>query len=79
MLDFLVKNVFESETGPFGKSTGAGLFVFLSQLYILTVIFVFLASLGNRPQGSRWLYTIIFGIFAIIMAFTLFAVTLVEC
>ncbi|KAJ3206463.1 Chitin synthase, class 2 [Entophlyctis luteolus] len=46
---------------------GTAVFIILKQLYILTVVLVFISSLGNRPQGSKMLYTLFFWLFAIIM------------
>ncbi|KAJ3351764.1 Chitin synthase, class 2, partial [Entophlyctis luteolus] len=46
---------------------GTAVFIILKQLYILTVVLVFISSLGNRPQGSKMLYTLCFWLFAIIM------------
>ena len=39
----------------------------MKQLYLFSVIMIFIASLGNRPQGSRIMYTGSFLLFAIIM------------
>jgi chitin synthase len=40
---------------------GAGYYVFevLHALYLLSIILIFITSMGNRPQGSRRLYTFI--------------------
>ncbi|KAJ3139081.1 Chitin synthase, class 2 [Physocladia obscura] len=37
------------------------------QFYLVCVILVFVVSLGNRPQGSKFSYTVIMILFAIIM------------
>ncbi|KAJ1563749.1 Chitin synthase, class 2, partial [Cladochytrium tenue] len=37
-------------------------------VYLLAVVLVFVASLGNRPQASRALYALCFTVFAAIMA-----------
>ncbi|KAJ3388302.1 Chitin synthase, class 2 [Entophlyctis sp. JEL0112] len=53
---------------------GHGVFIFMAfkELYLYAIILVFLSSLGNRPQGSKMLYTICFLLFAIIMASLLY-------
>ncbi|KAG6851356.1 hypothetical protein H0H93_005754 [Arthromyces matolae] len=52
-------------------SSGAGLYVFeiFLNLYICILFVVLVCSLGNRPQGSKWIYTtaiILFGLCNII-------------
>ena len=43
-------------------------FTVLRQMYVMAIIMTFISSLGNRPQGSKWMYTIIMVLFAAIMA-----------
>ncbi|KAI9105900.1 chitin synthase-domain-containing protein [Phlyctochytrium arcticum] len=59
------------DTDPF---FGAGEVVFLviRQIYIFAIAMIFIASLGNRPQGSRILYMACFALFAFIMALMLY-------
>ncbi|ORY46998.1 hypothetical protein BCR33DRAFT_715381 [Rhizoclosmatium globosum] len=52
---------------PF-QGYGAAIFIAFKDLYIYAIILVFLSSLGNRPQGSKTLYTGCFLLFAAIMA-----------
>lgn len=40
--------------------------VILSYLYLGLLLMCFILSLGNRPQGSKWGYTIAFIGFAVI-------------
>ncbi|KAJ3051351.1 Chitin synthase, class 2 [Rhizophlyctis rosea] len=40
----------------------------LRQMYVMAIIMTFISSLGNRPQGSKWMYTVIMVLFAAIMA-----------
>ncbi|KAI9093812.1 chitin synthase-domain-containing protein [Phlyctochytrium arcticum] len=51
-----------------------GIYVFqaLRQIYIMALIIVFISSMGNRPQGSRWVYTACMVLFAGIMGIMLF-------
>jgi chitin synthase len=51
---------------PF-HGNGVGMNITLQQLYLFSVIMIFIASLGNRPQGSRIMYTGSFLLFAVIM------------
>lgn len=43
--------------------------VILNYLYLGLVIMSFLLALGNRPQGSKWFYTIAFLGFATITVY----------
>ncbi|KAG0241687.1 Chitin synthase, class 2 [Actinomortierella wolfii] len=56
---------------PFGK-WGAPTFAALRQLYLATIITIFISSMGNRPQGSRIIYLLAIVLFAVIMGFMLF-------
>ena len=58
-------------TDPF-FGAGAIVFITLRQLYLFSVIMIFVASLGNRPQGSKMLYTFSFLLFALIMGVMLY-------
>ncbi|KAJ3293691.1 Chitin synthase, class 1 [Borealophlyctis nickersoniae] len=59
------------ETDPFhGK--GSIVFMVLQKAYIFAIIMVFISSLGNRPQGSKWLYYAIVSLFSAIMGLMLF-------
>ncbi|RKP09671.1 glycosyltransferase family 2 protein [Thamnocephalis sphaerospora] len=46
---------------------GEIVFAVMRQLYILLIVLIFVASLGNRPQGSKVLYFFAIGAFALIM------------
>ena len=52
-------------------SNGAGQYVFevFLKLYIGLIFIVTICSLGNRPQGSKWFYTIAFVGFAVITVY----------
>ncbi|KAH9263714.1 hypothetical protein BASA83_012863 [Batrachochytrium salamandrivorans] len=44
----------------------------MRELYIFAIIAIFVSSLSNRPQGSKWLYYCLSVLFSIIMAMMLF-------
>lgn len=50
---------------------GSATFLILRQLYVFSIIMIFIASLGNRPQGSKLLYTGSFLLFATLMGLIL--------
>ena len=45
----------------------------LEGLYIVSIIIVIVASLGNRPQSSKWIFIVCMWLFAIIMASMIYA------
>ncbi|KAJ3293280.1 Chitin synthase, class 2 [Borealophlyctis nickersoniae] len=47
-------------------------FEVMRQVYFMAIIITFICSLGNRPQGSRWIYTTNMVIFALIMGVLLY-------
>lgn len=61
------------ETDPF-FGAGAPIYLVLRQVYLFSVVMIFVASLGNRPQGSKLLYTFSFFLFATIMLLMLYMV-----
>jgi len=69
---FLGKTIVDASLDPFH---GAGIYIFyvLLYLYAALVIVMFIASMGNRPQGSKWIYFFAFVFFAFIMIYTFFA------
>ena len=54
-------------------SSGIGpeIFKIVLQVYIGTLFLVVIASLGNRPQGSKWTYSICIVLFGICNIITL--------
>ncbi|RIB05068.1 glycosyltransferase family 2 protein [Gigaspora rosea] len=52
---------------------GKELFSFARSLYIMVIITIFICSMGNRPQGSKKIYTLCIIIFAFLM------VTMICC
>nr|KAJ3420244.1 Chitin synthase, class 2 [Polyrhizophydium stewartii] len=70
--DFLsIRIVQQRITDPF-FGFGGGMFITLRELYLFALIMIFIASLGNRPQGSKHLYVFCFLLFALIMATLLY-------
>lgn len=55
-----------------GTQVGSIVFQLFRNLYIFAIIIIFITSLGNRPQGSKWIYIFCFVLFAIIMGLMLF-------
>ncbi|RIA92349.1 glycosyltransferase family 2 protein [Glomus cerebriforme] len=58
-------------TDPFG-GYGSNLFDVSRSIYIMVIVTIFISSMGNRPQGSKWLYTGCIILYAIIMATMLY-------
>ncbi|CAG8788372.1 5798_t:CDS:1, partial [Cetraspora pellucida] len=59
------------ETDPF-RGYGNELFEGVRSLYLMVIITIFISSMGNRPQGSKFIYTLCIVLFAIIMATMLY-------
>ncbi|KAI8902281.1 chitin synthase-domain-containing protein [Globomyces pollinis-pini] len=69
---FLIMGVVtQRETDPFGGA-GVGITIVFKYLYLFSLVMIFVASLGNRPQSSKILYTGSFILFAIIMIMMLY-------
>lgn len=54
-----------SKFGTFGEP----IFLTMESIYAFAIISIFICSLGNRPQGSRWLYLGCIILFAIVMLY----------
>lgn len=65
-LTFSASKHIEGQANPLG-SAGPYIFVIVRYLYMFTVIFIFVLSLGNRPQGYNLAYSIVVVLFALIM------------
>jgi hypothetical protein len=65
--------IMQSDNDPF-FGYGVGMIITLKQLYLFSLIMIFVASLGNRPQASKVLYAGSFVLFAIIMLMMLYVV-----
>ncbi|RKP12656.1 chitin synthase [Piptocephalis cylindrospora] len=70
---FLGKTIIDPDLDPFGGVAGYYIFWVLLYIYVVLIICTFVASLGNRPQGSKWMYLLAFIFFALISIYTLFA------
>ncbi|KAJ3187222.1 Chitin synthase, class 2 [Irineochytrium annulatum] len=53
---------------------GSLVFIALREVYLMAIVLVFLASLGNRPQTSRTLYFMCFLLFSLMMGTLLYVV-----
>ncbi|KZT30962.1 glycosyltransferase family 2 protein [Neolentinus lepideus HHB14362 ss-1] len=65
---FLVSSATSDNTDAFNflsKGAGADVFEVFLKLYIALLFVVLVCSLGNRPQGSKWIYTICIVLFGI--------------
>ncbi|CAG8539426.1 5863_t:CDS:2 [Dentiscutata erythropus] len=51
---------------------GDNLFDAAQSLYLIIIVIIFICSMGNRPQGTKLIYTLCIVLFAIIMAFMLY-------
>ncbi|KAI8816432.1 chitin synthase-domain-containing protein [Fimicolochytrium jonesii] len=51
---------------------GTDIFAILRQVYIAAIVTCFISAMGNRPQGSRWIYIGCMVLFALIMGIMLF-------
>ncbi|RKP01104.1 hypothetical protein CXG81DRAFT_12399 [Caulochytrium protostelioides] len=69
---YLVGDSATSPDGPFPGNAGDIVFRVLNALYLAAIVLIFISSLGNRPQGSKWLFMLCVVFFAIIMVFMLF-------
>jgi len=69
---FLLQGITEepedpSASTPFPRGAARVIFDVSQGFYIFSIMTVLVCSLGNRPQGSRWLYNICIFFFALIM------------
>ncbi|KAJ3342165.1 Chitin synthase, class 2 [Kappamyces sp. JEL0680] len=56
----------EKNGNPFGQSAPA-VFYGLNGLYIGSIVAMFITAMGNRPQGTKWLYYLISTLFSMLM------------
>lgn len=68
---FLAQPASDLSKNPFGKYQEI-YFTVLRGLYVIAVITIVISSLGNRPQGSKWIYLCCIWLFMIIMAALLY-------
>ncbi|KAI9590938.1 glycosyltransferase family 2 protein [Syncephalis fuscata] len=62
---------YQEDSDPF-FGRGDIVFTLMRELYILLIVLIFVASLGNRPQGSRALYLFAIAAFSLIMILMLY-------
>ncbi|KAI7871996.1 chitin synthase 1 [Spinellus fusiger] len=70
---FITKSLASPDIDPFGNNWGSKLFDVFRYLYLFLIIGLFICSMGNRPQGSKWLFIGSVVGFSIIMCYMLFA------
>jgi chitin synthase len=68
---FLAQPGEDPSKNPFGKYQEI-YFAVLRGLYVIAVITIVICSLGNRPQGSKWIYLCCIWLFMVIMAALLY-------
>ncbi|KAF7729569.1 Chitin synthase, class 2 [Apophysomyces ossiformis] len=70
---FVTQSLADPEVDPFGDGWGNRIFQTLRYLYMFLFIVTFICSLGNRPQGSKWMFIIAVLAYVVIMGYTTFA------
>lgn len=74
---FLSQNVIGPDS-PFtinGVQAGGTIWSIVRLIYIACILTTLIASLGNRPQGSRAIYLFVMIVFGIIMVLMIFLAT----
>ncbi|OBZ91077.1 Chitin synthase 1 [Choanephora cucurbitarum] len=69
---FITKSISDPSVDPFGNGWGVRVFEFFKYVYAFLLFVVFICSMGNRPQGSKYLFMICLVGFALIMCYMLF-------
>ncbi|KAI7904040.1 glycosyltransferase family 2 protein [Cokeromyces recurvatus] len=70
---FVTKSLAAPDIDPFGNGWGNRVFLSFKYIYIFLFITSFICSMGNRPQGSKWMFIISVIAYGCIMAYTSFA------
>ncbi|CDS10052.1 hypothetical protein LRAMOSA02729 [Lichtheimia ramosa] len=70
---FVSKSLSPPDMDPIGNRWGERIFESLRYLYIFLFIVSFICSMGNRPQGSKWMFVVSVLAYAVIMGYTIFA------
>lgn len=70
---FIAGGLADKKVDPFGHGIGAIIFTIMRYTCALLIASQFIISLGNRPQGAKKLYLASMIIYAVIMAYTIFA------
>lgn len=71
---FVAGGLTDKNVDPFGHGIANVIFIMLRYTCVLLIATQFILSLGNRPQGAKKMYLASMIIYAIIMAYTTFAV-----
>ncbi|OZJ05044.1 hypothetical protein BZG36_02133 [Bifiguratus adelaidae] len=69
---FITRSVGDPQIDPFGDGWGEKIFEGVRYLYYFLIIAMFICSLGNRPQGSKWMFTLCVVFFGLVMCYMLF-------
>ncbi|CAG8468089.1 34548_t:CDS:2, partial [Gigaspora margarita] len=67
-----IKSTISNPTTDSFNSHRDNLFDAARSLYLVIIVIIFICSMGNRPQGTKLIYTLCIVLFAIIMAFMLY-------
>ncbi|WVF67538.1 hypothetical protein IAT40_002294 [Kwoniella sp. CBS 6097] len=68
---FLISSSISGGSDPFGGA-GDEIFQVFNKVYIGLIFVVLICSLGNRPQGSNWMYTLCIFLFAVCQGILLY-------
>lgn len=74
MFIFLMGGVLDDPAKDPFHGVGSIIMITFKELYIFSILMIFVASLGNRPQGSKIMYTFSFILFGILMIFMMYVV-----
>lgn len=69
---FITKSLSAPNVDPFGNGWGGRIFDFCKYAYAFLLFVIFICSMGNRPQGSKFLFMGCLVGFALIMCYMLF-------
>jgi len=69
---FLIQSITSNPAIDPSKGHGDNLFDAAQSLYLIIIVIIFICSMGNRPQGTKLIYTLCIVLFVFIMASMLF-------
>ncbi|GAA5800340.1 chitin synthase 1 [Helicostylum pulchrum] len=69
---FITKSLSAPNVDPFGNEWGSRIFEIIKYAYAFLLFVIFICSMGNRPQGSKFLFMTCLVGFALIMCYMLF-------
>ncbi|KAG2233917.1 hypothetical protein INT48_004405 [Thamnidium elegans] len=69
---FITKSLSSPNVDPFGNEWGSRIFEIIKYAYAFLLFVIFICSMGNRPQGSKFLFMTCLVGFALIMCYMLF-------